>query len=93
MTELKRRSERSKHRLPYRPFFYTLDQVADILQVDLDSLKATRVYYEGRTAGPPPKTLLVARNVNPSGVKPEWRIAESELLVWMRQNRILPYSQ
>lgn len=71
--------------LPPRPFLWTLDQVATILSIDKTALNASAyIYYEGRSIGLPSKQLMIARNIAPDHAHPEWRIAERELLRWMR---------
>lgn len=70
--------------LPPRPFFYTLDQVAALIYVDLKYFKKAYVYYDGRSVGPHYPDFLLARNMAPDGRHPDWRIAEKELARWLR---------
>lgn len=71
--------------IPPRPFLWTLDQIATILSLETAALQASSyIYYEGRSIGLPSKQLMIARNIAPDDKKPEWRIAERELLRWMR---------
>jgi hypothetical protein len=66
--------------LPYRPFFYTLDQVADIFQV---SDVSRYLHYDMRSPGVRSLDKLLAVNIAPEGTQPEWRVEEQELLRWM----------
>jgi len=70
--------------LPAKPFLYTLDQVAMILGMDEGTLARGYLYYAGRTSGVRKPGLLVARNINGPDKRPEWRIAEKELIRWMK---------
>jgi hypothetical protein len=70
--------------LPYRPFLYTVDQIAVLLDLDPKTVLANYLYFEGRSIGSRHKDLMVARNIAPRDQKPEWRVAERELVRWMR---------
>lgn len=69
--------------LPPRPFLYALDQIAQLTSIDFVHLKASFVFYEGRSIGVRPSKKLLARNIA-GEAKPEWRVAEQELLRWLR---------
>jgi hypothetical protein len=71
--------------LPYRPFLYTPDQIAALLSVTTHTVLSQYLYFEGRSIGSRAKNLMIARNIAQSpDAKPEWRIAERELVRWMR---------
>jgi hypothetical protein len=71
--------------LPPRPFLYTLDQISTILNVPLRTVKEKYVYYEGRSTGRRAIRLLEAKNIEPDeSAKPDWRVAERELIRWMK---------
>lgn len=70
--------------LPVRPFLYSLDQIANLIAVDVTRLKQVYIYFYGRTTGAKRADFLEARNIAPNGVTPEWRVAENELVRWMR---------
>lgn len=70
--------------LPMRPFLWTLDQVATMLNMGVPNLKASYVYFEGRSTGPRSVHLLVARNIAKPDATPEWRIAEMEVKRWLK---------
>lgn len=76
--------EAGKVGLPARPFLYTLDQISTLLNVNLQSLKKEYVFFEGRSIGFHNKHLLAARNIAPPTKSPDWRVAERELVRWMR---------
>lgn len=73
--------------LPARIFLYTTDQVASMLSITEETLKRTYLYYEGRSTGRRSLDLLVAVNIAPPEEKPTWRIAERELIRWLRKKR------
>lgn len=67
-----------------RLFLYTTDQVALLLNVSEATLKQQYLFYDKRHIGAPPKDKMVARNIAAEGSTPQWRIAEKELLRWLR---------
>lgn len=70
--------------LPPRLFLYALDQVATILDVELATLKKRYIYFEGLSTGIAQRQLLIARNIADKGRYPDWRVAEKELIRWLR---------
>lgn len=70
--------------LPPKPFLYTLDQIAFLLDLSEQQVKRSYIHYEGRSVGVCPRTHMVARNIAPPGERLEWRVAERELIKWMR---------
>lgn len=71
--------------LPPRPFLYTLDQIAVILNVETTAVEKQYVYYDGRSTGIMSTRLLLARNICPDRTaRPDWRVAERELIRWMK---------
>lgn len=75
---------RTKLGLPPRPFLFTRDQIAGVLDLQPRNFNDKYVYYEGRTVGAKSKHLLVARNIAPPNESPEWRITEREFIRWMK---------
>jgi hypothetical protein len=69
---------------PVKPFLYTLDQIASMINVDLKTFKLRHVHYDRRSVGFAPSDKFLARNINPDGEAPEWRIAEREAIRWMK---------
>lgn len=71
--------------LPPRPFLYTLDQLSVLLNVDQKRVETQYIYYEGRSTGVMSTRLLLARNIEPDrNARPDWRVAERELIRWMK---------
>jgi hypothetical protein len=70
--------------LPYRPFLFTLDQISVILDLDEKIITKSYIYFEGRSIGSRHKHLMIARNIAAPDCHPEWRVAERELVRWMR---------
>lgn len=78
-------SDPAKVGLPPRPFLYTLDQIAVILDVQQDRLERQYIYFEGRMTGVRSLRRLLARDMNPDPrFRPDWRVAEQELIRWMK---------
>jgi hypothetical protein len=66
-------------------FLWTLDQVATMLSIKLQTVKVSYIYYEGRSTGPRSGHLMSARNIAKPGDPPEWRIADRELKRWLKR--------
>jgi hypothetical protein len=69
---------------PLRPFMYTLDQIATLLNLDLKEFKRFYVHYDQRSIGVPTRDKMKARNIAPEGHTPDWRIIEAEFRRWLR---------
>lgn len=71
--------------LPIRPFMYTLDQIAFLLEVKEEYLKNNLLFFEGRSVGVCPKDKMLAIDISPDDApRPEWRVTEVHLKRWMR---------
>ena len=70
--------------IPARPFLYTLDQVAAIMSISERELIGVYLFLEGRSTFPRSPHHITARNIAPPDDEPEWRVAEPELLRWLR---------
>lgn len=81
---MKKHSPRESVQLPLRVFMYTLDQISEVLQVPLGTIKGGYIYFQGRSQGRARIDLMRARNIAPPESKPDWRVAETELIRWMR---------
>lgn len=69
--------------LPLKVFLYTLDQIADMLEINV-SASSPYIHWDRRSVGIPPKDRMVARNIAPQGKHPDWRIADMELRRWLK---------
>ena len=72
--------------LPERPFFWTLDQVASILQVSEPWLNK-RTTYAGRSLQTG-RAMLRAVNLAEPDDTPVWRISQNELLRWLAHHGV-----
>lgn len=70
--------------LPPRIFLYTVDQIAVVLNVSELHVKRHVLHYDGRSPGRCPKDKMLARNIADPGVRPDWRVAERELVRWLK---------
>lgn len=80
-------------RLPPRLFLYTLDQIADMVMVEIETLKRSYVHFDGRSTGTCPDDKMLARNIAPALVGPEWRVDEQELVRWFQHNGYRPLAR
>lgn len=69
---------------PPRLFLYSLDQVAFCLDMKVETLRRSYIHFQGRTRGVAPKGLILARNIAGPQEQPTWRVAENELVRWMK---------
>lgn len=70
-------------KLPPRIFLYTLDQIALMLDMSDKNIRQYCHLDKLHTGVRPPSRLL-ARNIAMPDEKPDWRVAEKELIRWMR---------
>jgi hypothetical protein len=72
--------------LPPVVFFFTLDQIAGLLNISEDTLRVSYLYYSGRTSGSKPPRLMYAVNMaaDPETDAPNWRVAHPEFVRWLR---------
>ncbi|MDP9011125.1 MAG: hypothetical protein M3O41_00450 [Pseudomonadota bacterium] len=77
----------SRRGLPVRPFFYTLDQVADMLNVEVSKFRQAYIWKVGAEVGAWQPRYLRAVQLLPT----DWRIGENELLRWMRHTGLYIY--
>lgn len=77
--------------LPVRPFLYTIDQIATLLAVTEQNVKAKYLHYDGRSTGVCPRDRMVARNIAPDGERPDWRVAEKEFRRWLKHKHFRIY--
>lgn len=82
MTEHEERRQ-ARVGLPPRPFLYTVDQIAGLLSITPGRVHAS-LHYDRRSVGKCPREKMLAHNIATEGRHPEWRIAERELVRWLR---------
>ena len=72
--------------VPPMVFFFTLDQLAGMLNIKEQTLRTSHLYYAGRTTGPRHPRLMYAINVaaDPDNDPAEWRVAHTEFVRWLR---------
>lgn len=68
---------------PSREFFYTLDQVCQMLDVSRDYLTTKVAFFYGRSTGSMRHRLKVV-NIAAPDQKPIWRVAETDFKLWLR---------
>ena len=76
--------DRTKIGLPPRPFLYTIDQLAVMLDLPERQLRIKHIYHEGRDIGHRSREHMVARNIAGPDDTPDWRVADREFIRWMR---------
>lgn len=72
---------------------YTLDQVSMLLAIPEKRLHKEYLYYQDVTPGRRPQRMITARNISPALATPDWRVAESELVRWLRFHRVKVYDR
>lgn len=84
---------REQFNMPPRLFLYTLDQLSMMLQIEIKNLKTNYLHYDQRSVGARPGSKMVARNIAPDGEKPDWRVAENEVIRYMRKHGFRIYNR
>lgn len=79
------RRTREEIGLPIRPFLFTLDQIATLIATSPSVVRSRYTFFEGRTVGKRQADRLLARNIANPGEDPDWRVAEAELIRWLRR--------
>jgi hypothetical protein len=85
--------DRERLGLPPRIFFYTPEQIATMLELELPYVKNTLLFYEKREPGIVPKNRIRAINVAPEGETPVWRISEVSLIQYLKSRGIRFYER
>lgn len=84
---------RKRYNLPERPFLYTLDQIADLLNIPFNRVTEW-MHFDGISPGVRPDDRMIARNIATGDMHdPEWRVEEREFVRWMRYTRIIPMAR
>lgn len=78
------KEDKSHVGLPPRPFLYTVDQLSVIIGLPESELHRVHLFHEGRDIGTRERHQMWARNIAGPDDKPDWRVAEKELIRWMR---------
>lgn len=80
--------------LPPRVFLYTLDQIAMMLGLEMQSLKNSHIFFEGRHVGTKPKMKMRARDISgEDDSKPDWRVTEFEFKRWLKLHGFRVYER
>ena len=86
-------ADKTKVGLPPRPFLYTIDQISVLLDLPEKTLHTQYVYHEGRDIGIIHPHHMRGRNIAPPDEKPDWRVAEAELIRWMKRKGFKYYDR
>lgn len=70
--------------IPVREFFFTMDQIAYMLDLDEKLLREQYVQYPGREWGKGAGGRMRATNIAPPDVEPNWRVSQTDFIQWMR---------
>ena len=76
--------------LPPHPFLYTVDQIADMLQRNKTTI-IPNLHFSGVTPGKCPEGKMLCANLAGSGEGADWRVADSELIRWLRHKGFKVY--
>ena len=69
--------------LPPQPFLYTLDQIAQMLSRTTKTV-AKYLHFYGVSPGKCPEDKMSASNLASVGETADWRVADAELIRWLR---------
>ena len=82
-----------KRGLPPRIFFFTVDQISTLIELDEAYIMRNLLHYEGRSAGVAPRDKMKAMNMAPEGETPEWRVSEQAFIRWLKMKGIRFYER
>jgi hypothetical protein len=74
-------------------FFYTPDQIATLLELDVKYVMQKMLFYERREPGIVPRTKMRAVNIAPEGEPPIWRVSERTLIAYLKSKGIRYYER
>lgn len=74
--------------LPTTAFFFTLDQIASMINVQMETLRSKYLYYIGRSAGIMASHQMPAINIAPEGERADWRVLEQEFVKWCKRRGV-----
>ena len=86
----RRKRFRASH-LPYRPFFYSIRQVAEMFGTTTNTVK-NWCHFRGVTVGSWNRDRLFMINLAPQDAKPEWFCDERELQRYMKRRGVIIYN-
>lgn len=70
--------------LPPIVFLYTIDQIAAMLNMTVDSVNYKYLYYHLRSTGMKSPHQMMARNIANPNDPADWRVTQSEFIRWLR---------
>jgi hypothetical protein len=92
--------KRERVGLPPRPFLYTLDQIAALLNLSEHTICTRYIFYQNYTHGPHKPDKMLARNITREGAvhpnartKNDWRVSEQEFMRWMKRRGFIFYER
>ena len=85
--------KREQFDMPPKFFMYTIDQIATMFEVSVSAVKTSYLHYERRSVGAQPGDKMLARNIAPTGEKPEWRVSEREVVNYLRKRGFRIYNK
>lgn len=81
--------------VPRRPIFWTLDQVAGMLNLSVPVLRNSYVWFDGKDVGVYQRDYLLAVNLARASInagQPDWRIEDSEFIRWLARHKLWVYT-
>ena len=79
--------------LPPRIILYTLHQLSIMFNVNLETIRTSYIHYDRRSVGACPGDKLLACNIAPEGEKPDWRVAENEVIRYLKKRGFRFYTR
>jgi len=82
-----------KRGLPPRIFFFTIDQIGTLVELEPEYIKKHLLHYEARSPGICPRGKMHALNMAPEGETPEWRVSEQSFMRFLKFKGIRFYER
>lgn len=77
--------------LPPLVFFYTVDQLASMLNVSEDTIMLKYLFFNGRSTGMKKRHEMKAINISPEDEKPNWRVSAKEFVAFLKRMGVSTY--
>lgn len=71
--------------LPPTIFLFTLDQLSSMMNLSMNNLMVTYIFYQGRSTSLKKRHQMSAINIAPDDEKPDWRVSVEEFKAWLRR--------
>lgn len=77
--------------LPPMVFFWTIDQIASMLNISEETVRLKYLFYSGRSTGIKKRHHMQAINIAPEDESAEWRVSAREFVMFLKRMGLKTY--